>query len=154
MFQTCLHLQVNRRRVPHIHRHGNLQKHCSFGLTLCIVWDMPSRCHVSAAECTTIFRKSCYISHITLHGICGIRIFWADILEHNSIFIGPLKWPVEMELTGCSKTLPQKIQTPGHHPKERIWHSQDSENLKSAKFMTLFILFGIKRNFLRSGRGW
>jgi len=58
-----------------------------------------------------------------------------------------------MELTGCSKTLPQKIQTPGHHPKERIWHSQDSENLKSSKIHDLIYSIWNKEELSEEWKG-
>jgi len=37
-----------------------------------------------------------------------------------------------MEQTWHAETSAYKIQTPGNHPKERIQHSEQSENLKSS----------------------
>jgi len=45
-----------------------------------------------------------------------------------------------MEETEFSETSKYKIQKPGHHPKERIQHSEQGESLKS----------GIQRNLFRS----
>ena len=36
-----------------------------------------------------------------------------------------------MKVEQCSETSSHKIQTPGNHPKERIQHSKNGENLKS-----------------------
>jgi len=63
----------------------------------------------------------------------GVWILYADALEHCvcSIFVGSSRPPMKMEQTECSETSAYKIQTPGDHPKERIWHSKHRESLKS-----------------------
>jgi len=35
-----------------------------------------------------------------------------------------------MEQKECSEMSAHNIQTPGSHPKERIWHSEHGENFK------------------------
>ena len=47
----------------------------------------------------------------------------ARSLEHKDICILPA--------ATCSETSTHKIQTPGNHPKERIQHSENGENLNS-----------------------
>jgi hypothetical protein len=51
--------------------------------------------------------------------------------------------PMKMEQTECSEMSAHTIQTPGHHPKERIQHSQHSESLKSSKSNLLAFYFRV-----------
>jgi hypothetical protein len=46
----------------------------------------------------------------------------------------------------CSETSAHKIQTPGSHPKERIQHREDGENLKSRMFCVLAGIRGKCKN--------
>ena len=58
-----------------------------------------------------------------------------------------------MEQTECYKTLAQKIQTPGNHPKERIQHSQHRENLKSSKIHELIYSIWNKEELSEEWKG-
>jgi len=50
--------------------------------------------------------------------------FWISNFRHVVIVVFFLfKPPMKMEQTECSEILAQKIQTPGNHPKERIFCS-------------------------------
>ena len=58
-----------------------------------------------------------------------------------------------MEQTECYKTLAQKIQTPGNHPKERIQHSQHRENLKLSKIHELIYSIWNKEELSEEWKG-
>jgi len=45
-----------------------------------------------------------------------------------------------MEQTECSETSTHKIQTPENHPKERTYHSQYGERLKSEESVRFLII--------------
>jgi hypothetical protein len=47
---------------------------------------------------------------------------------------------MEMEQTGCSKTLEFKLHTSGSNPEESMWHSERGDSFKSTKIKSFYEL--------------
>jgi hypothetical protein len=100
-------------------------------------WQAPvilsASCPFTAQQdcCTHKLKQTHSCCIISLWSFPGISILFANISEHSVCSLFLLTPPMKMKQTECTKTLAYKIQTPGNHPKERIWHSKHGEKLKA-----------------------
>jgi hypothetical protein len=137
MFQTCLHLQVNPRRVTRIHRHVNLHQHC----LLVITWfgwhcALSEVCLIDAMfqELNLLPSSEWHVIWLTLHCMASAASKFSVLTFHLH---GSFKTTYEDGTDGAFQNIGTENSDTGESPKKKKCHSQHSENLKWRKICEL-----------------